>query len=225
MGEVPRSETQHRDDAPLDREGEVHAQEETLTAAEQDPEARAAWREETSKLEPSRLVFVDESSTNTAMTRRRARSRRGTRAVGKVPRNYGKPTSLVAALSLEGLGAAMTLEGAFNTPAFVVYVERLLAPSLKPGQIVVLDNLSVHKARRVRELIEARNCEVLFLPAYSPDFSPIELCFSKVKEALRKAAVRTQEALEEAISKAIDLVTSEDAQGWFHHCGFLARST
>jgi transposase len=141
-----------------------------------------------------------------------------------VPRNHGKPTSLVSALSLEGLGAAMTLVGAINTAAFVVYVERLLAPSLKPGQIVVIDNLSVHKAKRVSELIEARGCELLFLPAYSPDFSPIEPCFSKIKEALRSAGARTQEALEEAIGKAIDLVTSEDAHGWFRHCGFPARS-
>ncbi len=159
------------------------------------------------------------------MTRRRARSRKGTRAPGKVPKNHGKPTSLVSALSLEGLGAAMTLVGAINTPAFVAYVEKLLAPTLSPGQIVVIDNLSVHKAKRVRELIEARGCTLLFLPAYSPDFSPIELCFSKVKEALRKAAARTQEALEDAIGKAIDLVTSEDAQGSLRHCGFLARST
>jgi transposase len=158
------------------------------------------------------------------MTRRCARSKRGARAPGKVPRNQGKPTSLVAALSLEGLGKAMTLEGAFDTLAFVVFVERLLAPSLKPGQIVVLDNLSVHKAKRVRELIEARGCEIRFLPTYSPDFSPIEPCFSKIKAALRKAAARTQEALDEAITQAIRLVTSDDALGWFRHCGFLASS-
>lgn len=119
----------------------------------------------------------------------------------------------------------MTLEGAFDTLAFVVFVERLLAPSLKPGQIVVLDNLSVHKAKRVRELIEARGCELRFLPTYSPDFSPIEPCFSKIKAALRKAAARTQEALDEAIGQAIRLVTSDDALGWFRHCGFLASST
>ncbi len=142
-----------------------------------------------------------------------------------MPRNHGKPTSLVAALSLEGLGAAMTLQGAFDTIAFVYFVERFLAPSLAPGQIVVLDNLSVHKAKRVRELIEARGCKVLFLPAYSPDFSPIELAFSKIKEALRKAGARTQEALDKAIGEAINLVTSEDAQGWFRHCGYPARST
>jgi len=124
---------------------------------------RAAWREEASKLDPRLFVSVDEASTSIAMTRRRARSKRGTRVPGKVPRNHGKPTSLVAALSLEGLGAEMTLEGAFDSIAFVYFVERFLAPSLEPGQIVVLDNLSVHKAPRVRELIEARGCRLLFL--------------------------------------------------------------
>lgn len=159
------------------------------------------------------------------MTRRRARSRRGVRAPGRVPRNWGRPTSLVASLSLEGLGEAGTLAGAFDTQAFLVYVEHFLAPSLKPGQVVVMDNLSVHKDGRVRELIEKRGCRLLFLPAYSPDFTPIEQCFSKIKEALRKAAARTQEALDEAIGRALGLVTSEDAHGWFRHCGLLARST
>lgn len=147
------------------------------------------------------------------------------RAHGKTPRNHGKPTSLVAALGFEGLGEAMTLEGAFDTVAFTVFVERFLAPSLKAGQIVVLDNLNVHKAKRVRELIEARGCQILFLPAYSPDYSPIEQAFSKIKQALRKLAARTQEALDKAISQAIKLVTSDDAKGWFRHCGFHARST
>jgi transposase len=142
-----------------------------------------------------------------------------------VPRNWGKPTSLVAALSLEGVGEAATVEGAFDTLAFVAFIEHWFAPSLWPGQVVVMDNLSVHKAKRVRELIEARGCQLLFLPPYSPDFSPVEPCFSKIKEALRKAAARTQEALLEAIGQAIKLVTSEDAHGWFRHCGIFAHST
>lgn len=171
------------------------------------------------------MVFVDETSTTIALTRRRARAKRGVRAPGKVPRNWGQPTSLVGALSLAGLATAGAIEGAFDTAAFVVFVEHFLVPALAPGQIVVLDNLSVHKAGRVRQLIEARGCQVLFLPPYSPDFSPIEPCFSKLKEALRKAAARTQEGLIEAIGQAMSLVTSEDAHGWFRHCGFLAPST
>lgn len=119
----------------------------------------------------------------------------------------------------------MTLEGSFDTLAFTAFVERYLAPSLVPGQIVILDNLSVHKAKRVKELIEERACQLLFLPAYSPDFSPIEQAFSKIKAHLRKASARTQETLDEAISEALSKVTSEDAKGWFHYCGLLPQST
>jgi transposase len=159
------------------------------------------------------------------MTRRRARARRGARARGKVPRNWGQPTSLVGALSLGGLETAATVQGAFDGPAFCAFIEHFLAPLLRVGQVVVMDNLSVHKARRVRELIEARGCQVLFLPPYSPDFSPIEQCFSKIKETLRKAAARTPEALIDAIGEAMGLVTSDDAHGWFGHCGFPAHPT
>lgn len=118
----------------------------------------------------------------------------------------------------------MTVIGAFDTLAFRAFVERYLSPSLVPGQIVVLDNLSVHKAALIQEQIEAVGCTLLFLPSYSPDLNPIELAFSKIKTALRKAAARTQETLDEAISKSLDLVTAEDAFGWFHHCGYLTTS-
>lgn len=171
-----------------------------------------------------RLVFVDETSTNIAMSRRYARAPRGKRAYGKVPRNHGKPTSLIGALAHDGLGAAMTVIGAIDTLAFEFYVRKLLCPTLRPGQIVVLDNLSVHKAAVIREQIEAVGCTLLFLPAYSPDLNPIELAFSKLKTALRKAAARTQDKLDEAVSKALELVTAEDALAWFHHCGYLTTS-
>ncbi len=159
------------------------------------------------------------------MARRYLRAPKGVRARQKLPRNHGKPTSLVIALSLEGLGPAMTIQGAVDGAAFTVYVRELLCPSLRPGQTVVADNLSVHGVRGIRELIEARGCSLLFLPSYSPDFSPIEPAFSKIKEALRKAAARTQEALDEAISKALDLVTANDALAWFRHRGYLVSST
>jgi transposase len=176
------------------------------------------------KIPFEKLVFVDETSTNIAMTRRFARAPRGQRAYGKVPRNHGKPTTLVSALAHDGLGAAMTVIGAIDTPVFAVYVRDLLCPTLKSGQVVVLDNLAVHKATIIREHIEAVGCDLLFLPSYSPDLNPIELAYSKIKTALRKAAARTQEALDEAIPKALDLVTAEDALGWFHHCGYLSAS-
>ena len=166
------------------------------------------------------LVFVDETSTNISLTRKYGRAPKGERAIGKVPRNWGSPTTLVAGLSGKGVGAPMMLEGAMDTAAFVVYVREVLAPELSPGQVVVMDNLSVHKARAVEELIEARGCQLLFLPAYSPDLSPIELAFSKIKEFLRAAGARTQAALEEAIAQAIETVTAADAEGFFRHCGY-----
>jgi transposase len=202
----------------------VDPQEETSVATEQDPEARKTYREQVSEIPIDKFVFVDETSTNIAMTRRYARAPRGKRAYGKIPRNHGKPTSLVSALAHDGLGAAMTVIGAIDTLAFEVYVRDLLCPTLQSGQIVVLDNLSVHKAAVIREHIEAVGCELWFLPSYSPDLSPIELAYSKLKTALRKAAARTQEALDEAIAKALDLVTAEDALGWFHHCGYQPAS-
>jgi transposase len=193
----------------------------TVSACEQDPFARATWQTATTALPNQDFVFVDESSTNIAMARRYARSPRGEPAVAKVPRNHGKPTSMIAAISPKGLGVVGTVEGAVDGAVFTTYVRELLCPSLRVGQIVVVDNLNVHKAAVVRELIEAARCSLIFLPSYSPDFSPIELAFSKIKEALREAGGRTQEALDEAITKAVGMVTAADAKGWFHHCGYL----
>ena len=124
---------------------------------------------------------------------------RGQRAYGKVPRNYGASMTLIASLSLSGMGEAMLLDGAADAAAFQVYIEQRLSPSLKPGQIVILDNLSIHLGSRVKQAIEAKGCRLLLLPAYSPDFSPIEEAFSKVKTVLRRQGARTREALQEAI--------------------------
>lgn len=145
---------------------------------------------------------------------------RGQRAVGKVPRNYGAIMTVIASLSLAGMGPAFLLDGAADSAAFEIYVEQLLAPSLRSGQIVVLDNLSIHQGPRVRQAIEARGCHLLFLPAYSPDFSPIEEAFSKVKTFLRKQGARSRDALQNAIAQALELVTASDALGWFTHCGY-----
>jgi transposase len=166
------------------------------------------------------LVFLDECGSNIALTPLYARAPKGERAGGSVPRNRGKNTTLIAALSLEGMGAALILEGSANTTAFELYVERVLAPSLQLGQIVVMDNLQAHKSARVRQAIEAKGCQLLFLPGYSPDLSPIEEAFSKLKTALRRAGARTREALEEAIGQALLTITAQDAQGWFQHCGY-----
>ncbi len=146
---------------------------------------------------------------------------RGSGKDGSVPRNRGKNTTLIAALSLEGMGAALILEGSANTTAFELYIEQVLAPTLQAGQIVIMDNLQAHKSARVRLAIEAKGCQLLFLPGYSPDFSATLEAFSKLKTARLRAGARTREALEEAIAQALLTITAQDAQGWFQHCGYL----
>jgi len=191
-----------------------------VTASEQDPVARAAWRAEVAVLDPAPFVFVDETSTPIPLPRRYARAPRGERAVTAVPRNHGTATSLVAALSPAGLGAAMTLNGALDGVAFTTYVRELLCPTLHPGQVVLFDNVSIHHGEAVRECIETAGCTVRFLPPYSPDFAPIEHAFAKLKELLRAAGARTQADLEAAIADALDQVTAADAHGWFTHCSY-----
>jgi transposase len=142
------------------------------------------------------------------------------RATGSAPRNHGKNTTLVAALMPDGLQAPWTIEGAMDTAAFEQYVKEVLGPTLRPGQVVVLDNLSVHKAASIREAIEARHCALLLLPPYSPDFTPIEQAFSKIKAILRGIGARTREALQEAVRLAIEAITRDDAVAWFTHAGY-----
>jgi transposase len=158
------------------------------------------------------------------MTRRYARAPKGERAYGAVPRNRGKNTTLLASMSAGGMGPCMVVEGSTTKAVFESYVEGVLAPSLCKGQVVVMDNLGAHKGERVRELIEARGAILLFLPAYSPDFSPIEEAFSKVKALLKKASSRTREVLIEAIGRTLSAVPPEDAEGWFSHCGYQAEA-
>lgn len=155
------------------------------------------------------------------MTRLYARAPKGERAYGKVPRNRGKNTTLLASMSVRGMGPCLAVEGATTKTVFETYVEQVLVPSLRTGQVVILDNLSSHKGDRVRELIEGVGCSLLYLPPYSPDFSPIEEAFSKIKALLRKSAARVRGALVEAIGWAISRVTPEDAVGFFGHCGYL----
>ena len=179
------------------------------------------WQWLASRLYARRLVFVDESCFNTPMTRLRARALKGKRAYGKVPRNRGKNITLIAAITLEGaMGESMSVEGATDAQAFEVYVEHFLAPSLREGQVVVLDGLGAHRTQKVRELIEARGADLVFLPSYSPDLNPIEEAFSKIKVLVRKEGARVRQALVEAIGRALAAVTPEDAAGWFAHAGY-----
>lgn len=192
----------------------------TLTASERDEEARDAFRDLIRTLVTDDLVVVDEMGSSISLTRLYARSPKGTRAYGSVPRNHGTNTTLIGALTPSGLDVAMTLDGAVDSVAFARFTEQFLCPSLRPGQTVILDNLSVHKSVRVRSLIEAAGCTLLFLPAYSPDFAPIEQAFAKIKGLLRRAGARTKETLEAVIALAIDAVTPNDARAFFRHCGY-----
>jgi transposase len=171
-------------------------------------------------VDPRRLVFIDEMGTNTSLAPLYAYPLKGRRAYAEVPRNRGANTTLLASMSLEGMGPCLAVEGATTAMVFESYVERALAPTLKSGQIIVVDNLSAHKGERVRELIEARGCQLLYLPPYSPDFNPIEEAFSKIKGLLRKAQARSRETLVEALGRAISAVTAIDAGAFFKHGGY-----
>ncbi len=201
--------------------GRLDAKKKTVGASERTEETRAAWREHLKQLDARKLVVIDECGSNIGLTPLYARAPKGTRAYGSVPRNRGKNTTLIAALGWSGMGESMIIEGSTNAAAFELYVEEILAPSLTEGQVVIMDNLAAHKGKKVEQLIEAKGCQLLFLPGYSPDFSPIEETFSKLKAHLRRAGARTREALQEALCQALLTVTTQDAQGWFRHCGFL----
>lgn len=193
-------------------------------ASERDEDARGLWRWLARHFDAKRLVFIDESGFNTSMTRLRARARRGKRAYGKVPRNRGKNQTLIASITLEGgMGEAMCIKGGTDGAVFEAYVEKFLAPSLHEGQVVVLDGLGAHRSERVREIIEGRGCDLVFLPPYSPDLNPIEEAFSKIKNIVRKFGARMREALNEAIAEALSEIKLEDVIGWFSHCGYEAR--
>ena len=192
-----------------------------MAAGERDEFMRAAWRVLVAEeIDAERIVFVDEMGSNTSLRPLYAWSPKGKRAFGSVPRNWGKNVTLLASITPEGLGPCLAVEGPTTREVFEAYLERVLAPTLKPGRVVVVDNLSAHKGGRVKEIVEGRGCELLYLPPYSPDFNPIEQAFSKIKGLLRRAEARTREALIEAMGLALSAVTTRDARGFFEHCGY-----
>ena len=168
------------------------------------------------------LIFIDESGVSLALTRLYARSLKGTRAYGRRPQNKGKNVSLISALGLKGLLSNVPIMGAVNGLTFEAFVASRLVPLLWPGACVILDNCPIHKPRVIRELIESAGAKLIYLPPYSPDFSPIENCFSKVKAILRKLGARTYSALKIAIDKAFDSISSDDIRGWFTHCCYYS---
>ena len=172
------------------------------------------------KSNASRFVFVEECSTNTSLRPLYAWSRRGERAFCSAPRNWGKNVTLLSSLTSSGMGPSVAVEGATTRVVFEAYLEEALCPSLCAGQVVVMDNLSAHKGEKVRELIEERGCELLYLPPYSPDLNPIEQAFSKIKALMRKRGPRTREALIGAMGDALSAITARDASGFFSHCGY-----
>jgi transposase len=200
------------------------AKKKTLIASEQDrPDVvlkRAQWRESQAQIDPAKVVFIDETWAKTNMTRRYGRSPLGTRLVEKTPCGRWQTTTFLGALRAEGFIAPLTVEGAINGPLFRAWVEQHLAPTLKPGDIVVMDNLSSHKVAGVREAIEAAGAELRYLPPYSPDLNPIELAFSKLKKLLRDGAERTVDKLWELCGRILDQFTEPECRNYFAHCGY-----
>jgi transposase len=205
----------------------IAPQKKSLHASERDTlrvqQARTVYFQRIAALDLRRLKFVDESGVNLAMTRLYGRAPKGERVRGSVPQNYGQNVTMLGALGTDGLQAVMTVDGATDTDVFRTYVKRVLAPTLVPGDIVVMDNLRAHKAVGIQQALARRGARLLYLPPYSPDLSPIEPCWSKVKTALRKAKARLREALDTAITGALATVTAVDAQGCFLHCGYAVQ--
>lgn len=167
------------------------------------------------------LVFIDETGINLALTRLYGRGEGGGRVYAERPHNKGKNITLIGAMSDEGLIATMTFPGSLNTASFLVFLAQILLPKLWEGAIVAMDNLPVHYAETAIALIESVGAQVKFLPPYSPDLSPIELCWSKLKQILRSTKARTPDALDQAITMAVNAITDENALSWFHHCGLF----
>jgi transposase len=185
-------------------------------------QARRRWARVQKRLDARRLVFLDETSANTKMTRAYGRCPRGERLVASAPFGVWKTVTYTAALRCDGLTAPFILDGAMNGEAFLAYLDQVLVPSLKRGDIVVMDNLPVHKIESVRETIEAAGAKLKLLPKYSPDFNPIELAFSKLKARLRKLAQRTVQGLRRSLASFAPTVSRPEAKAYFRHAGYGA---
>ena len=199
----------------------LYSQKGGRVATERNEFERATWRVMVGAVvEPERLIFVDECGTHTSLAPIYGYAPKGERLYLPVPRTRGKNTTVLTSMSMEGMGPSLAVEGATTARVFETYIEKVLVPSLRAGQIVVMDNLGAHRPKRIRELIEQQGCELVYLPAYSPDYNPIEEAFAKIKNLLRNAAARSKEALLEAIAAALSAVTAEDARGFFEHAGY-----
>jgi transposase len=200
------------------------AKKKALSATErhrpQTPQARVRFRTKLSKLPPKDLVFVDESGVRTNLTRLYGRAPKGERVREAVPQGHWKVLTILSALTVPGIAARMTIEAATDADVFLTFVQQVLAPRLRPGQIVILDNLPAHQHKKVRRLLAARQCRLLYLPPYSPDLNPIEFAWSKLKTFLRAAKARQGPALEQAITTGLRTMTAQNARNWFRRCGY-----
>ena len=198
----------------------------TLHAAEQDrPDVKAArenWRKDQSGWDPAKLIFIDETGTATNMTRLRGRSAEGVRLVDKTPHGHRKTTTFIAALRNNRITAPLVIDGAMNGEIFIAYIQQFLAPTLTPGDVVIMDNLSVHKVAGVRNAIESSGATLMYLPPYSPDLNPIEMAFSKLKAWLRKAKARTVGSLWDKIGEIMGEFSPEECQNYFTHQGYVS---
>jgi transposase len=197
-----------------------------LKASEQEREDiannRNEWRKFQEIVDARRLVFLDESGLKTNMTRLYGRARNGERCLDSTPCGHWATVTILSSIRLDGATEALVFEGAVDREMFDAYIKEGLAPTLRPGDIVVMDNLNTHKSQEAYNAIRMRQADVLFLPAYSPDFNPIEKMWSKVKQVLRGVKPRTEEELITATATALDAITANDAQGWFNSCGYTA---
>lgn len=191
-----------------------------MTAAERNPRKRAWFWRKMKQVVHERLKFLDESGVATNLTRRFGRAAPGERVGEAVPKNYGSSTSVLSVLGVEGVETAMVIEGAVDTLVFDAFCDQCLRPCLRTGDVIVLDNLGAHRASRIEGIVHACNARVIWLPPYSPDFSPIEPMWGKLKTYLRKVKARTAAALEGAVAEGLRLITPSDCRGWFTHCGY-----
>jgi transposase len=195
-----------------------------VRAAEQErpdvAEARTQWKTNQPRLDPARLVFVDETGASTKMARLYGRAKRGRRVVGRIPWGHWKTVTFVAGLRLDGFTAPFVIDCAMNGAIFVEYLQQCLAPSLRPGDIVIIDNLPAHKLEQVRQIIEAAGASLIYLPPYSPDLNPIEQSFAKLKANLRKAKERTVPALYDRIGQTLDCFQPAEFQNYFRKSGY-----
>jgi len=204
-------------DGPAAEKKSLHARERDR---EENRQRREEFQEKLRTVPTEKLKFLDESGVTTQMTRAWGRAPKGERIAEGTPQGHWKVLTTLGAMSVRGIEAAMTIDAATDGEVFLAYVDQVLCPQLQPGDVVVMDNLSSHKVKGVREKIAACGAELLYLPPYSPDLNPIEKAWFKLKQFLRSAKARTIEALEQAIAEALRTITADNAQAWFRHCGY-----